>query len=210
MRTKRSSDRPVCSTRRGLATKQRIIEAAAGLVVRHGVAATSLDDIMDASGTSKSQLYHYFADREALMCAVVEAQAGRVLDGQHACLAGLRSVEDLRAWRDGLVAASRASGGIGGCPIGSLASALADRSEAARTRLEQSFRQWEFDLAATFRAMQASGSLRLGKSPEDLALAIIAALQGGLLLAQTSRSMRPLELALDMAIAHVEDAARVA
>jgi hypothetical protein len=39
--------------------------------------------------------------------------------------------------------------------------------------------------------------------PTDLATAIMAALQGGLLLAQTTRSARPLELALDMAIDHV-------
>jgi len=69
-------------TARGAATRARIVEAAADLVYERGVAATSLDDIMAASRTSKSQLYHYFADKDALICAVIVRQTERVLDGQ--------------------------------------------------------------------------------------------------------------------------------
>jgi len=190
-------------TNRGEATRARILEAAQTLVARRGVAGTSLDDIMAASGTSKSQLYHYFADRDALMCAVVEAQASRVIGIQESCLSAVRSLGDLRTWRDGIVAASRERGGAGGCPIGSLASELAEQSEDARARLAESFRRWESCLAASFETMRQSGTLDGQAEPAGLATAVIAALQGGLLLAQTSRATRPLELALDMALDHV-------
>jgi TetR/AcrR family transcriptional repressor of nem operon len=52
-------------------------------------------------------------------------------------------------------------------------------------------------------AMRDSGKLKPEANPAELATAVIAALQGGLLLAQTTRSSRPLELALDMAIGHI-------
>ena len=122
MRTKRQGVAQKPLTPRGAATRARIVEAAAQLVGDRGVAGTSLDDIMAASQTSKSQLYHYFADKDALVCAVVEAQAGRVIGFQESCLKNVRSLADLRKWRDAVVKSNRARRGVGGCPIGSLAS----------------------------------------------------------------------------------------
>ena len=202
MKADRRTTKPRLRTSRGAATRARIIEAAAQLVSVRGAAGTSLDDIMAASRTSKSQLYHYFADKDALLCAVVAAQADRVIASQASCLQEAGTLAGLRRWRDTIIQASRANGGIGGCPVGSLASELADRSEHAREILAGSFRNWQAHLAASLEAMQSRGELRPGSDPHDLAMAIVAALQGGLLLAQTTRTVRPLELALDMALDH--------
>lgn len=203
MRTGKAKRTTVRVTARGEATRSRIVQVAAGLVAARGVDGTTLDDVMEASRTSKSQIYHYFADKEALMCAVVQAQSDRVLGFQAACLSGVQSLEDLRRWRNEVVRLNRASHGVGGCPIGALASALADRSEEARELLAESFRRWESHLVTGLKAMQDRAILSPRVRPEDLATAIVGALQGGLLLAQATRSTRPLELALDMALGHV-------
>jgi AcrR family transcriptional regulator len=194
---------PPLVTARGEATRSRIIQAAAELVAARGVDGTTLEDVMEASRTSKSQIYHYFADKEALMCAVVKAQSDHVLGFQASCLSGVQSLEGLRQWRNEIVRLNRATHGVGGCPIGSLASALADRSEEARELLAKSFQRWEAHLATGLKAMQDRGVLSPRVRPGDLAVAIVSALQGGLLLAQTTRSTRPLELALDMALDHI-------
>ena len=99
--------------------------------------------------------------------------------------------------------ASLASGGVGGCPIGSLASELAERSDRAREILAGSFSQWQMHLAESLERMRTRGELRADANPHELALAIVAALQGGLLLTQTARTARPLKVALDMALDHV-------
>ena len=65
------------------------------------------------------------------------------------------------------------------------------------------FARWESHLASALRTMRDRGELKREAQPEDLATTMIAALEGGLLLAQTTRETRPLELALDMAIEHV-------
>ncbi len=194
---------PRKATARGLATRARIIEAAADLVCRRGARATSLDDIMAASATSKSQLYHYFADKDALMRAVIELQTRRVTGGQAVLLEVVDSLDKLRGWRDQVVAMNKAASSVGGCPLGSLASELADQSESARAMLADGFGLWRAHLATSLRSMRDRGELKTDVKPEDLATAVIAALQGGLLLAQTARTTRPLELALDMAIDHV-------
>jgi TetR/AcrR family transcriptional regulator, transcriptional repressor for nem operon len=191
------------ATPRGAATRARIVEAAANLVYARGASGTSLDDIMEATSTSKSQLYHYFADKNALMRAVIEFQTGRVMGVQAASLEGVDSLAGLRGWRDAIVKINNAAGGVGGCPLGSLASELADRSESARALLAHGFELWESYLVTGLQAMRDSGKLKREANPADLAAATIAALQGGLLLAQTTRTSRPLELALDMAIDHI-------
>jgi hypothetical protein len=137
------------------------------------------------------------------MCAVVEAQAAHVLDFQESCLLKVQSLADLRKWRDRILEINRGNGCVGGCPIGSLASELADRSENARQLLVRSFATWESHLALSLAAMRDRGELHADANPNDLATAVISALQGGLLLAQTTRATRPLELALDMALDHV-------
>ena len=204
MREKRQIATRVGLTARGAATRARIVSAAAELVGVHGVTETSLDAVMAASETSKSQLYHYFDNKDELMCAVVEAQASKVIDFQGSCLKSVRSLADLRKWRDTVVRLNRAGGGVGGCPIGSLASELSDRSEAARTLLAKSFRTWESHLVGAFEAMVGAGELDAAVNKSVLATAVLGALQGGLLLAQTARSTKPLELSLDMALSHVE------
>ena len=56
----------------------------------------------------------------------------------------------------------------------------------------------------------AAGRLRADASPETLALATFASLQGGLLLAQSMQSAKPLEAALDAALTALRSAAKPA
>jgi TetR/AcrR family transcriptional repressor of nem operon len=191
------------TTTRGAATRARILAAASRLVAENGVRGTRLDDIMTGSDTSKSQIYHYFSDREALMCAVVECQSEGVLQFQKSCLSKVGSLEDLRVWRDKIVEITRLKRCVGGCPVGSLASELADRSETARDALVRSFAQWELHLVGALERMRHKGGLSKGADIPQLATGILTALQGGLLMAQTIRTTRPLEVALDMALDHV-------
>lgn len=190
-------------TRRGAATRARIVEGAAELIYARGVAGTSLDDIMAATGTSKSQLYHYFAGKDSLVLDVIRSQLARIIAGQEVPLRELRSWNGLERWRDHVVESTRATSGVGGCRLGSLASELADRSETARQVLAGCFAEWEGHLSDGFVAMRDEGELSADADPEALATAVMAALQGGLLLSQTARGAHPLELSMTMALDHV-------
>ena len=190
-------------TARGAATRARIVAAAASLVYERGFAGTSLDDVMAATGTSKSQLYHYFADKDALLCEVIKAQLGRIIAAQEAAhLHEVSSWDGLQRWCDHFVTASRATQGAGGCPLGSLVGQLANQSEPARRVLAQCFAEWQSYLSDGFEAMRDNGELAAQADPAELALTMMSALQGGLLMAQATRSARPLELALNMALQH--------
>jgi AcrR family transcriptional regulator len=189
-------------TARGAATRSRIVNAAADLFYGHGVDRTSLDEVMAASGVSKSQLYHYFADKDALVLEVIARQTERVLDAQQPHLETLDSLPALMAWRDLIVRLNREAGGKG-CPLGSLASELANESEPARARLAGSFAMWRHRIEQGLTKMRERGELADSVDPQELALALLSAVEGGLLLAKTTQSSRPLEIALDMAVDHV-------
>jgi len=193
---------PHSLTARGAATRSRIVNAAADLMYQHGVDRTSLDEVMAASGVSKSQLYHYFTDKDALVLAVIALQAERVLDAQRPHLEALDSLPAIRAWRDAIVRLNKVAD-YRGCPLGSLASELANDSEDARKRLAAGFAIWRERIQRGLKKMRERGELAASADPHELALALLAAVEGGLLLAKTTHSSRPLEIALDMAVEHV-------
>ncbi len=56
----------------GSVTRTRILDAAEGLVERNGFAATSVDQILAASGSSKGAFFHHFDSKRALASALVD------------------------------------------------------------------------------------------------------------------------------------------
>jgi TetR/AcrR family transcriptional regulator, transcriptional repressor for nem operon len=163
------------------------------------VAETSLEDVMEAAGASKGQLYHYFDDRSALMRAVVAYNTELVLGH----LGPLDSWTAIRSWFDSMVDEQAAGGARGGCALGSLVSQLAEPDELARLALVASFARWEGHIREGLRAMRAAGKLDPRADPDELATATLASIQGGLLLTQTRRDPAQLASALDAAYAHL-------
>lgn len=190
-------------TPKGRATRERIVAAAAELMSQHGVSRTTIEDIQEAATVSTSQMYHYFADKGDLVAAVIDFQTDRVLSVQRLGLDHLECLDDFRRWRDIMVGLVRELGCVGGCPIGSLASDLAEIDPLARAQLTRSFAQWEKMIHDGLTSVAGRGELPPGTDIDRLALAMLAAIQGGLLLSQVRRSTAPLEAAVDAMIEHL-------
>ncbi|MGW0086702.1 TetR/AcrR family transcriptional regulator [Streptomyces sp. NPDC003393] len=191
-------------TERGRATRERILRAAADMTRVKGVALTTLDDVRAASGTSKSQLYRHYPDKDALMRDVVALRAEEVLERQHQLLRRLNSLRGLECWRDALVERNGLRNEVYGCALGSLVGELAGQGEETRQELARHLAAWEGLLEAGLARMSDSRVLRADADVGRLATGLMAALQGGYLLAQMARDVEPMRVALDMAIAHVK------
>jgi AcrR family transcriptional regulator len=187
-------------TPKGERTRQGIVAAAAELMFENGVAGTTVEHVRDAAGVSSSQVYHYFADKQALVQAVIEYQTEMVVGRQEPMFSKFDTLEGFREWRDALVEHQRLLGCRGGCPLASLGSELAEADHSARAELAASFARWESGIRGGLRTMHSRGDLNAGANPDDLALATLAALQGGLLLTQLQRETKPFETALDAAL----------
>jgi TetR/AcrR family transcriptional repressor of nem operon len=190
-------------TAKGRATKERIVRVASELMLERGVARTTIEDIQDAANVSTSQMYHYFGDKEDLVAAVIDLQSSQVLGHQQLALFPLDSIAALVRWRNAVVAVMRGRGCIGGCPIGSLANELSDTDPLARARLARAFAQWEDMIREGLAAIVERGELPSGSDVDRLAMAVLAGVQGGLLLSQLRRDTEVLEAALDTMIEHL-------
>ena len=186
-------------TPKGERTRARIVEEAAVLIHERGVAGTTLDDVKAAAEVSGSQLYHYFPDKNDLVQAVIDYQADATVSNQRH--ADLGSVEGVQAWRDMVITAAERVQAKGGCPLGSLGGQLAESDPEARSLIAAGFERWTTEISEGLRSLQASGQLPPGLDPDDLAVTLLATLQGGLLLAQVQRSTRPFETAVDTLLA---------
>jgi TetR/AcrR family transcriptional regulator, transcriptional repressor for nem operon len=187
-------------TPKGRATRERIVGAAAELMSRHGVAGTTIEDIQEAAAVSTSQMYHYFADKGDLVAAVIDFQTDQVLAVQRLGLERLECLDDLHRWRNIMVDVVRSLGCAGGCPIGSMANELAEIDPLARAQLARSFAQWENVIHDGLTVIAARGEILDGTDIDQVALAMLAAIQGGLLLSQVRRTTAPLEAAVDTMI----------
>jgi AcrR family transcriptional regulator len=190
---------PVALTTKGAATRRRIVDGAAELMRERGVADTRLDDVMARTGTSKSQLFHYFPDgREQLLLAVARHEAERVLTDQEPHLSHLTSWPEWERWRDAVVARYRRQGQH--CPLGVLVTELRRTSPAAQEITAQLIRQWQDAIAAGVRAMQAQREISASVQPDRAAAALVAGIQGGVLVLLATGRSTHLEAALDQGL----------
>ena len=196
-------------TVKGEATRARIVAAAAELMYERGVAGTSTEDVLTAAGVkSPSQLYHYFGDKRSLVQAVIQYQTESVLGFQKPLLSRLDSFEALEAWRDAVVELQRSRGYTGGCRIGSLAAELADHDARARAELMGTFELWESAIRDGLASLQSRGELDPAADVEELALVLLTALQGGLLMTQVRRDTTALYAVLTATIDHLRGLSR--
>ena len=186
-------------TEKGLAVRERILDATADLVVRRGAANTCLDDIRAETHTSKSQLFHYFPDGKcSLLLAVARYEAQQVLDDQQPMLGDLSNWASWLSWRDRVVEKYRAQGP--GCPLSALTSQLGLADPATRTVVTDLYTRWQEYLANGVRALIAAGEISPGTDVDDAATSILTAVAGGATLLMATGEISYLETALGEAV----------
>ena len=180
-------------TAKGRATRDRIVQAAAELIVTEGLSASSMENVRKAASVSGSQLAHYFADKSALIRAVIRRQIGVVLDfHRQPKLRDLDTFEDFERWIDLNMRYLRRTGTSGGTPTyHSLATHLAKSDDTTRATLGAGYWEWVDLLEAAIARMKDHGALDAKADPRRLALAIVSAHQGGATLAFTYRAEWP-------------------
>jgi TetR/AcrR family transcriptional regulator, transcriptional repressor for nem operon len=195
-------------TAKGHATKARITAVAARLVFERGVASTSVEDVCREARVSASQIYHYYGDRNGLIRAVVQHQAQHAVASADPLQSNLDSVPALRSWAKFQVELQVERHCVGGCMLGSLISQVGEIDPDTRPELAGGFSQWAAVIASGLQSMKDRGELDDDAIPADLATALVAALEGGLLLTQVQRSVRPLDVALSTVIDRIESLSR--
>lgn len=186
-------------TTKGKATRARIVAGAAVVLREKGVALATLDDVMAHTRTSKSQLFHYFpTGKDELLLAVAQYEADQVLEDQQPYLSCLDTWEAWQHWRDVLIRRYEEQGDH--CPLGSLFSHVGRSTPGARAIVVELMRQWQASLAAGIRALRAAGRLPADLDVDQRAAALLAGIQGGVSILQSTGRVDHLRAALDQGI----------
>lgn len=187
-------------TAKGRATRQRIIEGAAAKIRSCGLSNVTLEDIMDATRTSKSQLFHYFpGGKEQLLLAVAQFESQAVIDDQQPHLDQLVSWTAWQRWRNVVVDRYRKQGQ--NCPIAVLMSEIGRTTPGAQAVTAELMNRWHGAIATGIRTMQDRGEVDVRVDAERSAAALLAGIQGGVGVMLATGDLSYLEAALDEGIA---------
>lgn len=191
-------------TRKGRATRARIVDVAAKLMFQRGVAGTSVDEVRNTAAVSGSQISHYFHDKRDLTRNVISARRDDVGEfHSQPQLGAMDSLDALQAWADANVADVDGVYRRGGCVYGSLAAELVEADAEIHGDLAAGYDQWIEQFHAGLTEMRHRGDLRPDADPRHLSVALVAAHQGGALLTYITDSPEPLRVAVNAAVEYV-------
>jgi AcrR family transcriptional regulator len=181
------------ATRKGEATKARILEAAADLLISGND--INLDEVMDLTRTSKGQLFYYFpGGKEDLRRAAAERHLARLAQAE--APSELATWQDWESWIEQILRLHKRQGRADVCEVAALAGRALDTDKITRDLVGRMYELWVVELRDQLTAMQASGLLREDTPVTELASTMLAALQGGAVIDKATGSHRHLARAL--------------
>jgi TetR/AcrR family transcriptional regulator, transcriptional repressor for nem operon len=177
---------------KGAETRQRIIAQAAPLFNQSGLAGCSMQDVMLATGLEKGGLYRHFASKEQLAEECLKYSLGlafqaRTGDADHVP----NAIDKLRYLVDRFVSAP--SPLKGGCPLMNAAVDADDGNPQLRRLAQQAMQRWKSRLLKILKEGLAQGEVVSGTDPIRIANALIAMLEGSLLISRVEGSSRALQ-----------------
>src|SRR6266851_4396913 len=196
-------------TARGDETRREILAAAADLFHKQGVAATSPDQIIDASGTGKGQFYHYFKNKDGLVHEVLQTYLEAIRNGGGPLSYDITSWADLERWFIAQVGLQRRFRMTRGCPFGTIGNEVTENDELIRQDLSLIFEVAKAKIATFFVKEKASGRLDANAQEEQLADFCLATMQGAMLMGKVKRSSELVESVVREAVALLKHYARV-
>ena len=170
-------------------TRERILQITSEEMLRVGYRAMGLNDIIDKLKMSKGALYHHFKNKLELGYAVLdELYAIRFssnwvspLEQENPLLATIECLESMPLTME--EDAIRC-----GCPINNLATEMSPIDEGFRLRLERIYTGWYARLIKAFLHAQEKGYMRKDVKAEDVAIFMIATVQGAFTISKNSQN----------------------
>lgn len=191
------------TTERGRKTRERILRAATELFSTRGFAATRVDEVLRASGTGKSQFYHYFDNKAELGRAVLRYQRSRAIPRDRPVFGYLDSWDRIAAWFDDILQAATRALREAPDAIETLWFEMPAVTEPLRREVARTASLRRRLLTRGLRRMQRHGALRTDVDAHRLATFAASAIEGGLRLARSEHSVEPLRHALGETLAHL-------
>ncbi len=182
---------------KGEQTRERILAEATTLFNRQGIAATTINDLLEATGTTKGNLYFHFSGKEQVGLEVLSrarADFNTFLDN---ALHGETPGAQLDQFFCQVLERNRCRGFVGGCLFGNTALESSDTAPQFANLVNEVFAEWIDKLLDTIAAAQVAGQLRQDLPAAHLAELVVVAIEGGIMQARLKKAATPLERSLE-------------
>jgi AcrR family transcriptional regulator len=185
-------------------TKTKMIYAAIDLFHRQGVTATSVDQILEGSGTGKSQFSHYFKNKEGLVHAALTHLHHVIRNGEAQTGYDIKSWKEMDQWFQSFIDFQKSVNFERSCPIGTIGNDVTNNQENLRKDIVDFFSWSRGQLAKFFEERKNAGELLPKVDTEALADFCIVIMQGGMLLTKMNRNSDMFENAAGQARAYIK------
>lgn len=177
------------------AMRRKVLDVAEEAFQARGYHATSLGDLMQASGVTGGALHHHFPTKKLIGLAVIRERVAVAVEETW-----IRPVGTAPTARQGVkdVFAAVADqleqqGFVRGCPLNNLAHELSLADPEFRTALADVFARWRAALADKIRSDQQAAR-ETAMDPESFAIRVIAAYSGAMAMAKTMQDAEILRM----------------
>jgi AcrR family transcriptional regulator len=165
-----------------------MIRSAALLFRRQGIEGTSFSDVLDHSGAPRGSIYHHFPGGKAELAEEATRYAGDfIAAGLVAALEDDDPVAAIRLFASSWLDILRQADFADGCPVAA-AAVEGDKSPGARDAAGAAFGRWEELIAG---ALERRGVP--AERARSLAVLVIGAIEGAIVVSRAQRSTEPLE-----------------
>lgn len=170
----------------------------AGLEVltEKGFSATGIDGILRQAGVPKGSFYHYFKSKEAFGLALIDQYSRYFVHklDQHLLNTSLTPLERVRAFVDDAANGMARFEFRRGCLIGNLGQEMGALPESFRSKLKETFEDWQQRFARCLMEARQQGELAPGADTEKLASFFWIGWEGAVLRAKLEKNADPLEV----------------
>jgi TetR/AcrR family transcriptional regulator, transcriptional repressor for nem operon len=184
---------------KGNRTKDRILEQSAGLFNRFGYAATSLSDVMNATGLEKGGIYNHFSSKEDLMLESFEFAVRAVEERYRSVLetttrAG--ALERLNAILEVFQSMVLNPPVRGGCPLLNAAIEADDALPTLRNRARRAMSGWLTLVKGILERGKLEGQIRRDVDEDAVGSILFSTLEGAVMLSKLYRDAMHIERAV--------------
>jgi len=183
---------------KGDITREKILEAARYLFNTKGFGATSINDLVDASGLQKGSIYFHFSGKDAIGLTVLEEARNSFMDFLADSLTGDSPGLCLENFFGNVMEKHLATGFVGGCIFGNTALEMGDSDKKYTEIIDQVFDQWIGKIEKLVVAAQKKGEIRDDIAGNALARNIVAVIEGGIMMSRVKKDEVPLRECLEV------------
>lgn len=182
---------------KGARSREKVLDEAFKLFQHKGFGATTINDLMEASGLKKGTLYFHFSGKEEIGMLVLQRAQTELTDFLDKTLTGTTPAACLANYFDRTLEWQRRLEFVGGCIFGNAALEMADSNDAFARFISQVFEEWEEKIRCVIAAAQEAGQIRSDLTADALAHHVVTATEGAIMFSRLRKNDQPLITCFD-------------